>query len=618
GTVYELLGKYLKAIEYFEKSLNIAKEIGDRKTEGDAYRLLGSALKLLGEYDKAIEYYEKSLSIAIAIDDKRGEGNSYGELGSAYSSIGEYHKAVDYYEKSLRIAKKIGNRDGEGSNYVKLGNANLSLGECLKGIEYYEKGLSIAEEIGDRYGEGNAYVNLGIAYRSLGEYLKAIGCYEKSLTIAKEIGDRYGEAETYHNIGFLYQDELSAIKDLGKSKEHLKKSLQCFEELFGDLKDKDQFKVSIADTFIRTYKLLSRVYINTGQIEEALLLNVREGNGMKCEDRSMELLENEDLECDPSTNSSKLNESVLKCFRKVDRCIPDEEDDDVEPLDMLFLRLVSPMLHQLTHDEVIIIPDGSLFMVPFAALQDPETGKYLSETKRIRLAPSLTTLKLLQESSNDLHGESGALIIGNPSTGKVMYRGRPLVVSDLPGAEEEAVEIGELLGVHPLIGKQATKEVILERLKQGVSVIHFAAHGSERNGQIFLAPSKPSTNSCPAEEKDCILTVKEAQESGIRAQLVVLSCCHSGKGDIRSEGVVGMARAFLAAGARAVVASLWAIDDTATKFFMMRFYSHLKEGESASASLQQAMKETRETGIYEKPMYWAGFFLIGDDATITV
>ncbi|XP_020898278.1 tetratricopeptide repeat protein 28 [Exaiptasia diaphana] len=124
-------------------------------------------------------------------------------------------------------------------------------------------------------------------------------------------------------------------------------------------------------------------------------------------------------------------------------------------------------------------------------------------------------------------------------------------------------------------------------------------------------------NSCAANDKGNILTMKEAQESGIRAQLVVLSCCHSGKGDIRSEGVVGIARAFLAAGARAVVASLWAIDDAATKVFMLKFYSHLKNGESASKSLQQAMKDMREIERYKEPKYWAAFFLIGDDVTIT-
>lgn len=156
-------------------------------------------------------------------------------------------------------------------------------------------------------------------------------------------------------------------------------------------------------------------------------------------------------------------------------------------------------------------------------------------------------------------------------------------------------------------------QAVKNKLKDGVGVIHIASHGSDK-GELLLSPG-PSVQGVPNYE-DCILTMKEVQESGVRAQLVVLSCCHSGRGEIRAEGVVGLTRAFLAAGARSVVASLWAIDDDATKDFMMQFYANLKKGESASASLQQAMKEMRETSRYREPMYWAAFFLIGDDVTI--
>ena len=190
--------------------------------------------------------------------------------------------------------------------------------------------------------------------------------------------------------------------------------------------------------------------------------------------------------------------------------------------------------------------------------------------------------------------------------GEVMYRGIKRDIYPLSGARDEAIQIGKLLGIEPLIGVKATKEVVLSKLQHGVSVIHFAAHGSARNGEIFLAPFKPSSASTTTpEEKDYILTMQEAQASGVRAQLVVLSCCHSGRGEIKAEGVVGMTRAFLAAGARAVVATLWAIDDQATMLFMLKFYSHLKKGESASKSLQKAMNEMRETEEYKDPMYWA-------------
>ena len=357
-------------------------------------------------------------------------------------------------------------------------------------------------------------------------------------------------------------------------------------------------------------------------------MKVREG--MKCEDRSLGVLEDEDKEIEKDEPVSlQVTEQNTTEGREIDkgknitdpdRCIFDgdhDEDDDEKPLELLYDALIAPVKHKLVQDEIVIIPDGPLYMVPYAAFQDPKTGQFLSETKRIRFAPSLTALKVLQESSHDQHSKTGALIVGNPEIGKVKFEDTEKSFTDLPGAKDEAKEIADILGVVPLIGKQATKEAVVQKLQVGVSVIHFAAHGSE-NGQILLAPSEPSATSSIPKEQDYILTIKEAQESGIRAQLVVLSCCHSGRGEIKSEGVVGMSRAFLAAGARAVVASLWAIDDDATKVFMLKFYSHLKRGESASTSLQQAMKDMRATEKYKEPRYWAAFFLIGDDVTISV
>ena len=101
----------------------------------------------------------------------------------------------------------------------------------------------------------------------------------------------------------------------------------------------------------------------------------------------------------------------------------------------------------------------------------------------------------------------------------------------------------------------------------------------------------------------------------VRAKLVVLSCCHSGRGQIRAEGVIGIARAFLGSGARSVLVALWAISDLATEQLMNRFYKHLVEGESASESLHQAMKWMRKNGL-TNVSDWASFTLIGDDVKL--
>ena len=112
-----------------------------------------------------------------------------------------------------------------------------------------------------------------------------------------------------------------------------------------------------------------------------------------------------------------------------------------------------------------------------------------------------------------------------------------------------------------------------------------------------------------------MLTMADVSRVKVRAKLVVLSCCHSGSGEIRAEGVIGIARAFLGSGARSVLVALWAISDSATEPLMSRFYEHLVEGESASESLHQAMKWLRKNGL-TNVSEWASFTLIGDDVKL--
>ena len=282
----------------------------------------------------------------------------------------------------------------------------------------------------------------------------------------------------------------------------------------------------------------------------------------------------------------------------------------------MYQVLIAPVQEALTKPEIVIIPDGPLFFVPFAALKD-KSGTFLSETKRIRFGPSLTTLKLLKECPAEKHCKSGALIVGGPETGIAMFRGQKKRFSDQPFAVLQARQIGYLLGEKTVTKSRARKDRVLRRLREGVSIIHIATHGDADRGELVLAPGPCDDEDLIPVEEDYMLTVKDIYSCRINAQLVVLSCCHSGRGEIKAEGVMGFTRAFLAAGARSVMASLWAIDDRATLYFMDAFYRHLKNGESASASLQQAMKEIREKPVLSDPYYWAPFILVGDDIRIT-
>ena len=322
----------------------------------------------------------------------------------------------------------------------------------------------------------------------------------------------------------------------------------------------------------------------------------------QCEDRSLNVLRF------PLEVESHVTENLA-----ASRLIEEDSDNenvqgrDRAALKVLYDLLIAPVSDLLVGSEIIIVPDRSLFKVPFAALMD-ESGEYLSEKYIIRFAPSLTTLKFIQGSQADYHSGTGALIVGDPDVGTVRYQGRKVYISRLPfHAKQEVEMIGKLLDVHPLIGKQANKETVLQKI-HSVGLIHIAAHGDAERGSIALSPSNN-------EEDDFLLTMSDISKVQLRAKLVVLSCCHSACGQIKAEGVVGIARAFLGSGARSVLVSLWAVDDRATMQFMKQFYGHLVRGKSASQSLQESMKWMRGNPEYSEVRKWAPFMLIGDDVS---
>ena len=314
-----------------------------------------------------------------------------------------------------------------------------------------------------------------------------------------------------------------------------------------------------------------------------------------CEDRSFE-----------DTDSMSLDDENRAPMRD-----DDNTKDITTEFHLCHKIIIAPVVDLLQVPEIIIIPDSCMYQVPFAALSE-EGGKCLLETARIFIVPSLTTLKLIQESPPEYHSQRGALIVGDPEVGEVIYRGRRKTVSPLPCARNEAQMIGRLLGVTPLIADRATKEAVLQVINS-VSLIHLATHGDAERGEILLSPKRLTPFSIPREEA-YLLTMAYISQIKLRAKLVVLSCCHSARGQIRAEGVIGIARAFIGSGARSVLAARWALDDTATEQFMNCFYEHLFRGESASESLHEARRWMRNNG-FEDVSKWATFMLIGDNVT---
>jgi len=656
GAVFISVGEYERARQHLEKSLAIQKETGDRRGEATSCANLGAVFRSVGEYEKAREYLKKSLVIQKEIEDRRGEAASCANLGAVFHSVGEYEKAREHLEKSLAIQKEIGDRNGEATSYGYLGTVYTSFGEYgkavhahTKGKEYFEKALTISKEIGNWKLQADGCLKLGHFFLKQAKYERAEQYIEKGLTLSKEIG--------YINGQFLSLELMAHLRMRdGKIQEAISyflSGIEKCEEMRSSLRDNDQFKISFSDRNIRSYRDLSTLICAIGSPTEALCVSefskaraladlmsalYSVPNQISADPRTWLDLESivgkeyngtclyvsyhSDtlylwiLKAGGVTHLQTINGNDLIALEGLTQQL--EEFFDFRHfgrgasmnLPIFYKLIIAPVARFLEGPEIIIVPDRALYQIPFAALTD-ESGKYLSETFRIRIAPSLTTLKLINESPVNYHCQTGALIVGNPDVGEVHFKGRLVNISPLPCAENEVRMVGEKLGVEPLLGQQATKQAVLQAMNS-VSLIHIAAHSDAERGAIALAPSFRIPNSIP-QEGLYLLTMSDISKVQLQAKLVVLSCDYSACGEIKAEGAVGIARAFLGSGARSVLVALWALEDEATEQLMTHFYDHLVAGRSAGESLHDAMKWMRRMG-YDVNQ-WAPFILIGDDVT---
>ena len=237
----------------------------------------------------------------------------------------------------------------------------------------------------------------------------------------------------------------------------------------------------------------------------ALLQNclekIRTEVSVECEDRTLD-----ELPIDWQSSREE-GEEVEKPFQSLENHFKTFYDGIIGPIaDVL----------ELQENELVIVPDGALSFTPWAAV---------FESIRIRTVPSLTSYQLILSVPEGYHKKTGALLVGNPCSTDLE---KPL--ADLPCVQEEVEMIASILNTRPLTGRQATKAEVIKRLSL-VGLIHIAAHGNERTGEIALCPNPGWTSKFP-QRKDYILEMSDVQAANLRARLVVLSCCHSGRGRI--------------------------------------------------------------------------------------
>ncbi|KAM3868291.1 tetratricopeptide repeat protein 28-like [Diretmus argenteus] len=345
--------------------------------------------------------------------------------------------------------------------------------------------------------------------------------------------------------------------------------------------------------------------------------------------------------------------------------------------DLLIAPMEGGLMHSSgpvgRHRQLVMVLEGELYLIPFALLKGSSSNEYLYERFSLIAVPSIHGLG----SSTKTHsrragpapcgGVSMAAVVGNPRLpSPVMDR---WLWGPMPSAEEEALMVAELLGCQPLAGPFATKERVMSALTQA-ECAHFATHISWKLAALVLTPNPESVSggagasvgvgtvgrgagggrrgsggrgrkgsfgtgytipeslhmqddgsdvesicdSPPLQE--FLLTAADILDLRLPVKLVVLGSYQESSSKVTADGVVGLTRAFLAAGAQCALVSLWPVPVAASKVFVHAFYTALLNGTKASAALADAMKTVQSSKQYSHPSNWAGYMLIGNDVKL--
>jgi CHAT domain-containing protein len=305
-----------------------------------------------------------------------------------------------------------------------------------------------------------------------------------------------------------------------------------------------------------------------------------------------------------------------------------------EPARELYSVLLEPVTKDIKARHLIVVPDGKLHLLPFDALID-RRGDYVLARTVVTYSPSATVLHLLrtqpENRATDVpllavgdvpYQEGGNLVASSGSRAKTVAVGTTRGLYDLKGERlpplagtaEEVRSIADIAGPKAIVlmGLKATEAALRSQPLERIKVLHIAVHGissstsPERAALVLARGTK--------DENDGLLQAREISDMHLSADLVTLSACDTGAGRlVGQEGIVNLVRAFLFAGAKSVVASLWAADDVFTTSLMKRFYSNLAKGVDRAVALQKAKLELIEQfGDDAVPYYWAGFTLVGD------
>jgi len=647
GDAYYRIGDLAKANDYFSKSVQVtAEEIVQAKA-------LGASLDMrLGDIRQAQQYFAGSDALIAAGLASLRLGESRFQMGEIDSSLASYQEAIDYFTRSE-------NREGTAKAHLRIGHIQLE----AKNLVEARRNLSVAANLTEQEEtKWQIFYQQGRLFETEEKIDSAINAYEEAIRFIENIRGKF----TIEEFKSIYIDDKIDVYDrlinLLLNIDRIQDAFACaqrarsraFLDLIGNKKidaktsanpelvEREQdlrfqiqqltraimrndLKTTGADALRGEAKFELESELQQARNEYSTLLNqlklknreyqsmvVVEPSGLESVQALLDdktalveywlseqnlviwvITRNELHTITTDVPDSRIQQSVVMCRRFIQ---PGSGDAYISRLKTLYQILFSPIEEWVNQYENLgIIPHRELHILPFQALIDSE-DHYLVERFNIFYIPSISVYEQCVRMKGAYNNQFLAMALGDIVLGDF---------SGLPGTKKEVQDISVHFPGGTIRIEQQTTESYLKNNASGFQYLHLATHG-------LLNPVQPMYSYllfAPTEADDGQLAVHEVFGLDLNAQLVTLSACQTGLGEIsRGDELIGMSRAFIYAGTPAVVVSLWSVADEPTALLMTRFYQYMKQN-----NLQHALTLAQRDVLkqYNNPFFWAPFQLIG-------
>ena len=637
-----------KALYHLQKSLELTvKNEATPQAIGRTYNNLGTAFQSIGELDKAGEYYDLALSQAIYGNDIPGQARVYGNIGNVLMLRKKYSEAILHYSEVLHLSKdrstlntahhnrgcayyewaetKMENLEKGVSTGSKTQDARFYIhGNDFKGIKYgRHHPRKVIASISELYYHGSCDLQEVVKYHE--DNLDNIKGSSTGLTLSVSLFET--NSRTFHR----YQD---CLVNQGEYTQALLVAEQSRARTLGELMLKRKgwtlpLQLTSPLSFDQIVTMVSSktcpiLYLSYTGARLLGWVFVPTNGEMKMNMFEVPLKDDQfdGKSFDYHLRYSLTEALVERSFEMYKGVIYDKESS--EPVHNLYNLIAKPFLKILLNypdtsnaRKIMVISDSYTTLLPFSSLRDPETGSFLGDNFSFQIMPSLLTMGVLEQlpDTNIVQLPTGAhnlCIVGNPNIPQFFYNKDIWNMGKLPHAKNEAEWVAHILKTTPILEEQATKSAVLMRI-MSAKVIHIATHGSATAGFLAFGAMVSVRDKEAVDAASVLLYPEDVEKLNINPALVVLSSCDSARGMVKADGIQGMARAFILAGAQAVLTTLWRVPDESAAIFMQFFYQYMVDGYESTLALQKAILSIRCFYKYSQYIHWSGYQLTGRD-----